>query len=96
MSTVSRGTRKIMSNEHREVDLRDVLKQRVEAGEPIYINSQSNGAIESMIEGIAKETGKPVRVVQMVETDSTSLEGASLEFAEAVRASSNVSIPLKR
>ncbi|MDK0999526.1 hypothetical protein ACO2TQ_39995 [Burkholderia sp. OKR4-1] len=85
-----------MSHEHSEVDLRDVLKQRVEAGEPIYISSQSNLAIESTIEGIAKETGKPVRVVQMAETDITWLEGASLEFVEAVRANSNVSIPLKR
>ncbi|VWC79856.1 hypothetical protein BLA39750_01113 [Burkholderia lata] len=94
--TGSRGAKKVMSHEHSEVDLRDVLKQRVEAGEPIYIASKSNAAIEPTIEGIAKETGKPVRVVQIVETDVTSLKGASPEFVEAVLANSIASIPLKR
>ncbi|MCB4349346.1 hypothetical protein LA345_36665 (plasmid) [Burkholderia vietnamiensis] len=78
-----------------EVDLYDVLKERVEAGEPIYISGQRNAAIESAISGLAKEAGKPVRVVQMVETDTTSFQNASSDFVEAVRTNSNAGITLK-
>lgn len=84
-----------MNNERNEVDLRDVLKQRVDAGDPIYINGQSNLAIEAAIGGLAKETGKPVRVVQLVGMDTTSLRNASKDAIEAVLANSNVKIALK-
>jgi flavin-binding protein dodecin len=84
-----------MNNERNEVDLHDVLKQRAEAGEPIYINGQSNQAVEAAIDGLAKETGKPIRVVQLVGVDTTSLENASQESIEAVLANSNVKVILK-
>ncbi|MEW6343044.1 MAG: hypothetical protein AB1704_20475 [Pseudomonadota bacterium] len=71
-----------MNNERNEISLHDVLKQRVEAGEPIYINGPSNPAVEAEIDRLANEAGKPVRVVQTLELrDATPDELAVLKNA---------------
>ncbi len=50
-----------------ETDLREVLKQRVEAGETIFITGGGSSAgLESTIKDLAREAGKTVRVVQTV------------------------------
>ncbi|WP_454728024.1 MULTISPECIES: hypothetical protein [Cupriavidus] len=68
MDDVVKGERIPMSEQRKQIDLRDVLKQRVDAGEPIFITGAGSSAeIEAMIEDLAKETGKTVRVVQTVE-----------------------------
>lgn len=84
-----------MSKDRTEVDLHDVLKQRVEAGEPIHINGPSNAANEAAIADLTKETGKSVRVVQLLDVDTASLQSASPQFAEVVSANTNVRIALK-
>lgn len=88
-------TGKLLTNEHNEVCLHDVLKQCVAAGDPICVNGPSNPAVDAAIAGLAKETGKPVRVMRLVASDTTSLEHASEESIEAVLANSNVKVILK-
>lgn len=54
-----------------EVELVDVLKQRVAEGHPIYVTGQPSkeimSVIESVAQGIAEETGQPVRIVQHIQ-----------------------------
>lgn len=59
------------NNERREIDLLDVLKDRVIAGQPIFVVGNPQGEVATAIEvthqKIAEETGVPVRMVQIVE-----------------------------
>lgn len=58
-----------MSNEREEINLRDVLKQRIEAGETIYLNGASAPDIDRMLDSLADETGKVVQVVQVIDVE---------------------------
>ena len=59
------------NNERPEVDLLDVLKDRVVAGQPVFVVGNPHGVVAEAIEAthqkIANETGVPVRVIQIVE-----------------------------
>lgn len=54
-----------------EVDLADVLKGRIAAGEPIYVTGSPRGAVadavNAVIEQAAAEAHKAARVIQVVE-----------------------------
>jgi hypothetical protein len=79
-----------------EIDLHNVLKQRVEAGEPIYINGQATPALEAAIGGLANETGMPVKVLQFVaQSDTSQLHNTGREVADAVLGNENVKIAFK-
>jgi antitoxin (DNA-binding transcriptional repressor) of toxin-antitoxin stability system len=57
--------------ENKDVDLLDVLKARVEAGESIYITRATPAGVTHQIDELrqkfAAETGKPVRVIEVVD-----------------------------
>jgi hypothetical protein len=58
-----------------EIDLHDVLKERVEQGKPIYITSQPGPQADALIEGLAdlaEEAGKTVQVVQVIDLAKSS------------------------
>ncbi|MHB8951280.1 MAG: hypothetical protein ACYC4S_19850 [Rhodoferax sp.] len=54
-----------------EFELVDVLKHRVAEGHPIHVTGQPSkevmSVIESVAQGIAEETGQPVRIVQHIQ-----------------------------
>jgi hypothetical protein len=54
-----------------EVDLRDVFKQNVEAGEPLVLNGMACGPlsrmVDAMAEELAAETGRKVHIIQIVD-----------------------------
>ncbi len=76
-----------MNNQQEEIDLRDLLKQRVEAGETIFITGAgSSAALVATIEDLAREAGKTVRVVQF---------DVSPEVEDGVRAHANRAIAPK-
>jgi hypothetical protein len=59
---------------HQVIDLVDVVKGRVAAGEPVYLTGNPPGvvvdAVTAMAEQVAAETGLPARVIQVVELPS--------------------------
>lgn len=59
------------AQEYPEFELVDVLKHRVAEGHPIHVTGQPSKAVMSVIEsaaqGIAEETGQPVRIVQHIQ-----------------------------
>lgn len=61
-----------VNNDRLEIDLYDVLKQRVDAGKPIYISGPSRPAVEATIDALAKHAGKTVRVVRAVDVSGKS------------------------
>jgi len=65
------------SESRSEIDLLDVLKDRVEVGEPIYIGGPTTQVIDAAIEGIGGEFGKPVKVVQIIDGPETILHRQS-------------------
>lgn len=50
----------------RHLDIFDMLRARVEAGEPIYIDGPSDAAISRLIERLDGETGKRPTVIQTI------------------------------
>lgn len=54
-----------------EVDLADVLKDRIAAGQTVYVTGQPQGAVAdavtATVEQVAAEAGKPALVIQVVE-----------------------------
>lgn len=54
-----------------EVDLTDVLKRRIAAGEPVYVTGKPRGvvadAVTATVEQAAADAGKPARVIWVVE-----------------------------
>jgi len=89
-------TNENMNEDRPVIDLHDVLKQRVEAGYPICINGSTTPATEAIIDGLAKETGKPVKVVQIVAlSDLSQLHNVTAEQADAVLRNASVKIALK-
>lgn len=59
------------SNDRSEIDLPDVLKSRVVAGQPIFVVGNPQGVVAEAIDAthrrLAEEAGMPVQVVQVVE-----------------------------
>lgn len=57
--------------EYPKFELVDVLKQRVAEGQSIHVTGQPSkkvmSTIESMAQGIAEETGQPVRIVHHIQ-----------------------------
>lgn len=83
------------TNEPAEIDLLDVLKQRIEVDQPIYINGATTPAIEA-IDGLAKATGKPVKVVQInAQSDTSQLRNTSPDAVDAVFQNTNVKVAFK-
>lgn len=56
---------------HPEIDLADVLRGRIAAGEPVYVTGKPKdavlGAVTSAVNQAAAEVGKPARILQIVE-----------------------------
>jgi hypothetical protein len=84
-----------MTSKRDEVDLHEVLKLRVGTGEPIYIDGQINPAVEAVIDAVAEELGTPVRIIQLVDLDTTSIVEARQDLTQAVLANSNLQLTLK-
>lgn len=64
-----------MSDQERPIiDLQDVIKNRVAAGEPVYITGSAPGAavdsVIAMVADIAEDLGKPAKMIQVVELPS--------------------------
>lgn len=59
------------NDDRKEVDLLDVLKDRVEAGKPIYIiGARGSGVaqnVEVLRKNLASDASKPVRVIEVVD-----------------------------
>ncbi|WP_199047485.1 MULTISPECIES: hypothetical protein [unclassified Dyella] len=84
-----------MSSKRNEVDLHEVLKRRAGTVEPVYIDGQINPAVEAVIDAVAEELGTPVRIIQLVDLDTTSIQNASQDRTQAALANSNVQLTLK-
>jgi len=81
-----------MNTQRVETDLRDVLKQQVEADETILITGGgSSAALEATIVNLAREAGKTVRVVQTVTARVVRLEEGSA-VCNVVRANTDRAI----
>lgn len=63
-----------MSNDNEDIDFMDVLRNRVEQGEPLIVLGSPTPETEQLIETatsqLSKETDKPVKVLHVVNLDA--------------------------
>lgn len=78
-----------------EVNLHDVLKERVESGKPIIVCGPSTQGIETTVARLSEDSAIPVRVIQVVDVDLRSVRDAGKADVEAVLANANVKIEPK-